>query len=77
MSSNRDDAKLGRNRTHRWANLIVGLHTPRAWWRKLSPGKFVKAVAYVRNIWLLANDNNVCRMDRPRWFPKWYIWGKR
>ena len=68
----------GRDRAHGVAVYIGGFHTPRAWWRRLSPGRYRRACAYVWAMIAAANDNIVPRRElvRPPWFPKRYIWGK-
>lgn len=73
----RHDATLGRDRTYRWANLIVGFQIPRAWLRRLSVRKYVQVIKYVRFVWEKANDNNPRTVKRPRWFPPHYLWGKK
>ena len=66
-----------RDRTYRWANHLVGFNVPRWWIRKLSPAKYEKAIKYITYMWLTANDNIVKRVNRPQWFPKKYIWGRK
>lgn len=72
----RDKAPVvGRDRTHAWANLIVGMNMPRKFIRSLSDARYRSLIAYVRYIWLAANDSNVRRVNRPEWLPKKYVWG--
>lgn len=75
MSKDKPKPLPSRNQTHRWAKYIVGIPTPRWWWRSLSAGRYATAIKYVANIWQLANDNNVRVLPKPRWFPKRFIWG--
>jgi hypothetical protein len=71
------DTLPGRDRAHVVSVYIGGFHTPRAWWRSLSPGRYRRACLYVWAMIAAASDNIVPRsaLKRPRWFPKRYIWG--
>lgn len=71
-----DTKTPGRDRSHRWANLIVGFCSPRRWWRQLSAKRYAAAIKYVAAVWASANDNHVpaAQLKRPDWFPRRYLW---
>lgn len=75
MSKAATESLPSRDRTYRWANLIVGFHTTRGFWRHLPPEKYRKAIQYVAAVWADANDNFIPRkkLKRPRWFPKRFV----
>jgi hypothetical protein len=73
----KDPSPLDADRIHAWANLIVGFNLPRRFVRSLGIGRRVRLIEYVNYVWLKANDNSPRRVERPRWLPKRFIWGRR